>query len=73
MCDVCIKTCNAIAELTDEEASAVNILAPNYGFCGPNRAIECCGPWTNFGDWRFEGDTLLGCLEAAVDAKRAQK
>lgn len=35
----------------------------------PNQAIECKGDWTEWQDRRFEGDTLLDCLKAAVAAK----
>lgn len=72
MCETCIKICNAIGYLTDEEASAVNILAENASFEGVNRAVECCGDWTNYVDVRFEGDNLLQCLERAVTAKREE-
>lgn len=73
MCETCVGICNAICELTDEEASGVNILAENASFDGVNRAVECCGDWTNYVDRRFEGDNLLQCLELAVKAKRKAK
>jgi hypothetical protein len=71
MCEKCISICNAIGELTAEEASGVNILSENADFGGPNRAVEVCGPWTDYVDIRFDGDDLLQCLERAVEAKRA--
>lgn len=70
MCDVCIKTCNAIAELTTEEADSLTILCVNPEFSGPNRAIECNGFWTDFQDKRFKGDDLVSCLESAVKARQ---
>jgi hypothetical protein len=73
MCDQCIKICNAIAELTNDEGSTVTILCENPEFSGPSRMVECCGDWTNYTDERFRGESLIECLELAVKTKNESK
>ena len=72
MCEICIRTCNAIGELISEEADSVTILAANPDFIGPDYAIECGGDWTSFNSIRFSGKSIVECLESAVEARRAQ-
>lgn len=57
--------------LRSEEGDSVTLLADNADFGGPANAIECCGAWTDWRDWRFTGDTLMGALLAAYQAKLA--
>jgi hypothetical protein len=67
----CVRICNAIGELTSDEGDAVTILSENPEGNGPdNRAIECCGDWTEWEDERFYSQHTVDCLEAAVKAKR---
>jgi hypothetical protein len=51
--------------LTKDEANSVTILSPNYDFGGAAVAIEANGDWTDWKDKRYEGDTILQCLDAA--------
>lgn len=51
--------------LTAEEASAVTILSANPDFGAPSYAIEVNAEWTNWIDQRFEGDTIIECLNKA--------
>ncbi|MCI1143182.1 hypothetical protein MOP88_14125 [Sphingomonas sp. WKB10] len=57
-----------IQRLRDEEADSVTILCDNPDG-PPNAAVECCGFWTGFAERRFEGDTIVAALGAAVAAK----
>lgn len=59
-----------IDRLRDQEADSVNILCDNPEG-PPNNAVECCGFWTGFVERRFEGETLIAALQAAVAAKDA--
>ncbi len=70
MCEVCIRICNAIGELTSEEGESVTIHCGNVEFSGPNRAIDYNASYPNFDFVRFEGDSLVECLENAVNAKK---
>lgn len=70
MCDICLRTCNAIGELNFEEGSGVNILAGNPDLSGPSYVIEVTADWTNFQSVRFEGDSTVEALEIAVTSKR---
>lgn len=56
--------------LTQEEADSVTILSPNPDFNGhPGYAITVSASWTNYEDVRFEGDSLLDCLDQANRAR----
>lgn len=60
-----------IDELRQDEASSVEIINTNQDFNGhKNNAVICTGPWTEYAEQRFEGDTLLDSLRLAVDARR---
>lgn len=59
-----------IHRLRAEEGDSVTILCDNPEG-PPNNAVECNGAWTDWLDRRFEGDTLLRALEAAVNARKA--
>lgn len=70
MSEKCIRICNAIGELTSGEGSILTLVGANPDFNGPEQIIECSGDWNNFEDERFEGDSLVDCLELAVSEKR---
>lgn len=58
-----------IERLTSDEASSVTINNPNPDFGGPAFAISVSGGWTDYQDVRFDGDTILACLEHAYRAR----
>lgn len=60
---------DAINELRDGIADSVTLMNDNDD-PPPTVAIECSGEWTNYETRRFEGDSVLDCLKAAVIAKR---
>jgi len=70
MSEICVRTCNAIGELTAEEGDSVTIHCENPEAFERQRAIECCANWTNFEWLRFDGGLIVECLESAVAAKR---
>lgn len=70
MCEICIRTCNAIGELNAQEGCGVNILAANRDFVGAPYAVEITADWTNFQCVRYEGDSTVEALELALKAKR---
>lgn len=59
-----------IHKLRAEEGDSVTILCDNPEG-PPNNAVECCGAWTDWSDRRFHGETLLGALRAAVEARQS--
>ena len=66
-----IRIAKAIIELTQDEMEAVKIIYPNHDFDGPNNIIF----WSRWGDHefvdkQFEGDSLVECLEKAVEARK---
>jgi hypothetical protein len=68
-----LKCWAAVMELRSEEAESVTLLADNVDFNSmKDRAVTCSGDWTSFEDERFEGDSLLGALETAVESKRSR-
>ncbi len=73
MCDRCVQICNHIGELTSDEMDSVQIFHDNPDFFGPEKVIECCGYWTDMKYRRFEGETLIECLEKAVHQKRISR
>lgn len=59
-------------ELREGEGDTVTLMCDNPDFNGlPDRAVECCGHWTDWHTERFQADTLHECLWLAVKAKRA--
>lgn len=53
--------------LRSEEGDSVTILCDNPDFnLGANNAVECNGSWTDWKDQRFEGESLLDALSAAM-------
>jgi hypothetical protein len=59
-------TCWTLVQLiTQDEASAVTINNPNPDFGGSAYAIDVNGEWTGYEDRRYEGDSILECLDAA--------
>lgn len=65
-----METIRAIEILRRREGDSVEILCDNPEG-DPNNAIVCCGEWTSWIDKRFGGESLLRCLELAVDAYNA--
>jgi len=61
--------CTALEKLTNEEGTTVTIIAPNTDFSGPDRQILCSGDWTNYLLRHFNGDTLIQCLDKAIEMK----
>jgi len=62
-----------IDDLRAEEGSSVTIHCDNLEFNGmPNCAIYVCAEWTKWEGQRFEGDTVVKALQAAVDSKYAR-
>lgn len=70
MSDLCIRICTAISELTNDEGSTLTLVGSNPDFNGPDQIIECSGDWSNYVDVQFQGESLVECLELAVDNKR---
>lgn len=65
-----VRIWDLIEILRDMEGDSVEILSDNADFGnGSNCAIHCNGDWTQFTTRRFEGDTILDCLEDAMRAK----
>lgn len=65
-------TCWTLIELlTQDEVSGVTILNPNPDFGAPGYAVEVSGEWTGYEDRRFEGDSILQCLDEANRARVA--
>ena len=59
----------ALNLLRSEEGSSVTILCDNPDFNGqPDRAIICCGDWTDWEDRRFSSDRLTDCFIQALRA-----
>ena len=55
-----------IRKLTKEEVSSVTIHHPNPDFEGPDYVIDYLPPLPLFGkEIRYEGETILDCLEQA--------
>lgn len=53
--------------LRSEEGDCVTIFCDNPDFnMGANNAVECNGFWTNWEHRRFEGESLLDALSAAM-------
>jgi hypothetical protein len=59
-----------IEDLRKEPGSAVLLLCDNDD-PPPVVAIEVGGEWNGYAEQRFEGDSLLMCLQTAVAVKRA--
>jgi hypothetical protein len=59
---------SCVHTLRADEGDSVTILCDNPEG-PPNNAVECCGAWTEWNDLRFDGETLLGALKAAVSAR----
>lgn len=59
-----------INDLRANEGASVNIPCDNPDG-PPNNAIEVCDEWTGWEPRRFEGDTLLRALNAALAAREA--
>jgi hypothetical protein len=59
-----------INELRENEGESVNVLCDNPDG-PPNNAIEVCDEWTGWKPRRFEGDTLLRALNAALVARES--
>ena len=70
MCDTCLRICNAIGELNSDEGNSVTIMSDNPEFTGANSAIEVIGDYTKWKPSRFEGDSVCGALEKAVEYKK---
>lgn len=61
-----------LTALRSEEGSTVTLCADNADFNGqPNNAIECCGPWTEWQDRRFTGNTLNEAVASAYYTRAA--
>ena len=73
MCDLrvqaCVKICDVIGILNQDEGNSVTIFAANPDFSGPNYAIEVAGDWTNWKAIRYGGETVLEALKKAVTDK----
>lgn len=62
----------ALERLREDEGNSVEILCRNPDPDGPeDQAIIACGHWTDWQSRRFEGRSLLECLQAAVAAMDA--
>jgi len=61
---------DAVDELRKDEGDSVTILCDNPDG-PPNNAVEVCGFWTDFQIMRYEGESLIEALTAAVEARRA--
>lgn len=59
-----------IDELGADEGSYLTICCPNPDFDGPAYMIEVFGYWTDWQKIRIVGDTLLLCLQSAINTKR---
>lgn len=59
--------------LRADEGDSVTLLCdnPDPASRDQNNAIECNGPWTDWQDRRFQGESLDAAVQAAVEAKRA--
>lgn len=58
----------AIQKLVEQECSSVIIHHPNPELKGPNQVIETSLSYENL-NFRFEGDSLLECLQKALAFK----
>jgi hypothetical protein len=67
--EACVEIWTAINWLRDGPADSVTILCDNEE-PPPLNAIECNADWTGFEDMRFEGNSIMECLEKAVAEKR---
>lgn len=61
-------TLKAIHDLRADEGDSITICCDNPEG-PPNNAIICNAWWSDYEDMRFEGETLLAALKAALDAK----
>jgi len=61
---------DALNYLTSGTADSVTFMQQNED-PPPGNKIVCCGEWTSWQDWEFAEDTVLACLQAAYDARRA--
>lgn len=71
--DVAAKaTAERLVSLVDtlraDEGDSVMLLCDNPEG-PPNNAVICNGGWTDYCDRRFDGETLIAALQAAVDAQ----
>lgn len=68
----------ALDELRSVEGWTVSICCDNPDFEGPNCVIDVFGDWVvpgtgwRWNERRFEGESLLSCLEQAVKERNAQ-
>jgi hypothetical protein len=60
-----------ITDLRREEGASITLLCDNPEAFGPANAIEVCGAWTNWQEFRFEGESLTEAVIAAWRAMRA--
>jgi|GEM_PF-5840205 hypothetical protein len=65
-----LETLRLINELREDEACHVTIVNDNPDFNGmPNCLIYVMGPYTDYKETEFRGDTLVETLRKAVEAK----
>ncbi len=65
------EVCNAINRLTEVEGNTVCFTSPNADFgSGPDFAIACQCDFTNYRNVVFYGDTVVECLEKAIEKKQ---
>jgi hypothetical protein len=65
---------NLVETLRANEGHSVTLICDNPDFNGqPNCAVDVCGDWTDWGQRRFTGDTILDALRDAHDAMTAHE
>ncbi|MGB0970383.1 MAG: hypothetical protein ACPGVG_05400 [Mycobacterium sp.] len=62
-----------IDKLTEDEGHYVTIPCANPDFDGPAFVVDAFGDWTNWEEMRFDGDTRIEALQAAVLAMEIRK
>jgi acyl carrier protein len=70
-----VKTLQAIDSLRNEEGTCLGLFCDGSEPYHPNNAIEVTAEWTDWQPRRFNGDSLLHCLSAALalrEVARAQ-
>lgn len=70
--DQALEFLKLLEELRDEEGASVLFVSDNADFNEhKNCVIVCCASWTDWEDARFEADTVLDCLRAGAELKKA--
>lgn len=68
-----LESWSIVEQLREPEGACVSLFCDNPDFGGPNNALEITDDWTGWEPLRFDSDTILNALRAALAARTAHE